>query len=310
MATVNKSVQLIEGANGAFHFEDIYPSIDGGRFPVKRIVGERVELWADCYRGGHDVTAVSLFWRHKGEGEWHRAPMSRHSNGHWFGAFIPEQAGCYGYAWTCGFATWRRAFARKRQAGADVAVDTVEGACMLTKAQAGGPARTPVILKQCEMFLQTKDTATLLMDDLNEAMAEGQFGPDLTRSQPCPLVVDRVGTRVGAWYEIVPRENAALQQTFDLRFIPINDGNVIRFVKQSAHQTHTVAVAIAISRDVLEFWLPLGDTPVVVNGSRAAAVESLVTGEQSASTGAASSCGLSRTAMPPCSSALWREVAP
>ena len=53
--TVNESVQLIEGANGAFHFEDIYPSIDGGRFPVKRIVGERVEVWADRYRDGHDV---------------------------------------------------------------------------------------------------------------------------------------------------------------------------------------------------------------------------------------------------------------
>ena len=181
---------------------------------------------------------------------------------------------------------------------------------MLTKAQAGGPAATPVILRQCETFLQTGGTATLLTDDLNEAMAEGQFGPDLTRSQFFPWVVDRVRTRFAAWYEMVPRENAALQQTFDLRFIPIDDGNVITFVKQSAHQANTVEVDIAISRDVHELWLPLGDSPVVVNGSCAAAVESLVTGEQSGSTGAASSCGLSRTAMPPCSSAVWREVAP
>jgi hypothetical protein len=272
---VNKSVQLIEGANGAFHLEDIYPSIDGGSFPVKRIVGERVEV----YRDGHDGMAVSLVWRHKGEHEWHRAPMSHHSNG---------------------------AFARERQAGADVAVDTIEGAGMLTKAQAGRPDATPVTPGQCETFLQTGDTAALLLDELNEA--EGPFGPDLTRSQLFPVVVDRVRKNFGAWYDILPRQNAALQQTFDLRFIPIDDDNVTTFVKQSADRINTVA--IAISYDAHEFWLPLGDTLIVGNGCHDAAVESLVTGEQSASTGAASSCGLSRTAIPPCSSAIWREVAP
>ena len=231
------------------------------------------------------------------------APRDHHSNARWFGAFIPEPAGRYCYAieaWTDGFATWRGAFARKGQAGADVAVDTIEGAGMLSKAQAGRPDATAIILSQRQTFLQTGDTAALLTDELNEAMAEGPLGPDLTRSQLFPLVVDRVRTNFGAWYDMVPRENAALQQTFDLHFIPIDDGNVITFVKQSAAQTNTVAVAVAISRDVQEFWLPLG----------AAAVESLVTGEQSASTGVASSCGLSRTAIPPCSSAVWREVAP
>ena len=55
--TVNKTTQTVESAaaGGAFHIEDIYPLIDGGRFPVKRIVGERVEVWADIYRDGHDV---------------------------------------------------------------------------------------------------------------------------------------------------------------------------------------------------------------------------------------------------------------
>ena len=55
--TVNKTTQTVESAaaGGAFHIEDVYPLIDGGRFPVKRIVGERVEVWADIYRDGHDV---------------------------------------------------------------------------------------------------------------------------------------------------------------------------------------------------------------------------------------------------------------
>ena len=63
--TVNKTTQTVESAaaGGAFHIEDVYPLIDGGRFPVKRIVGERIDVWADIYRDGHDVVTAALVWR-------------------------------------------------------------------------------------------------------------------------------------------------------------------------------------------------------------------------------------------------------
>ena len=51
------------------------------------------------------------------------------------------------------------------------------------------------------------------------------------------------------------RDNAALQQTSNLRFLPVEDDNVIGFVKESVNQTNSVVVAIALSRDVHEFWL-------------------------------------------------------
>ena len=66
----------------------------------------------------------------------------------------------------------------------------------------------------------------------------------------------------------VRRDNAALQQTSNLRFIPIDDGNVIGFVKESVNQTNSVVVAIALSRDVHEFWFPLGDVQVGMPGER------------------------------------------
>ena len=80
------------------------------------------------------------------------------------------------------------------------------------------------------------------------------------------------------------RENTALQQTSQLRFIPVDDGNVIAFVKESVNQTNSVVAAIALSRDVHEFWLPLGDIEVGMEGDRrhVAAVENLMTGERSA----------------------------
>jgi starch synthase (maltosyl-transferring) len=213
--TVNKTTQTVESAaaGGAFHIEDVYPRIDGGRYPVKRIVGERVEVWADIYRDGHDVVSAALVWRRERDREWRRAPMTHHSNDRWAGSFVPDQPGRYVYAieaWTDEFATWRHGFELKQKAGVDLTLDAIEGAGMLTKAQAGGHAAAAVILRQCEDYLQTGEAAPLLTDELKDAMAESQLRPDLMRSQLFPFVADRPRARAGAWYEMVPRSQGKI----------------------------------------------------------------------------------------------------
>src|SRR5262249_44853035 len=50
--------------------EEIYPSIDAGRFPIKRIAGEPVDVWADIFRDGHAVLAAALLWRPQISNEW------------------------------------------------------------------------------------------------------------------------------------------------------------------------------------------------------------------------------------------------
>jgi starch synthase (maltosyl-transferring) len=211
--TVNKITQTLDrAAHGAFHFEDIYPLIDNGRFPVKRLAGERVEVWADIYRDGADVMACALLWRREREWEWRRAPMIHHSNDRWGGSFVPDRPGRYVYAieaWTDPFATWRRDFEVKRKAGSDLPLDAIEGAGLLTKAQVGSDHAAEIILRQCEDFLQTGDAAPLLTSELQDAMAESQSRPDLTQSPLFPLMVDRPRARAGAWYTMVPRSQGA-----------------------------------------------------------------------------------------------------
>jgi starch synthase (maltosyl-transferring) len=205
-------------ATGAFHIENVYPSIDDARFPVKRIVDEPVEVWADIYRDGHDVTAAALVWRRENQREWRRVQMAHHSSDRWFASFVPETIGRYSYAieaWTDEFATWRRGFELKRKAGADLAiadlaVDAVEGAGLLTKAAATDPRAGALISGQCELFLQTGDAEALLTDELRDAMATSQARPDLTRSQLFPLVVDRPRARYGTWYEMIPRSQGTV----------------------------------------------------------------------------------------------------
>ncbi len=47
--------------------ENLQPLIDGGRYPVKRVVGEDLVVEADVFKDGHDVVSASLKWRVVGE---------------------------------------------------------------------------------------------------------------------------------------------------------------------------------------------------------------------------------------------------
>jgi starch synthase (maltosyl-transferring) len=207
---VNKSLQTGSGLTtaAAFHIEDVYPNVDDGRFPVKRIIGETVEVWADIFRNGHDVTVASLIWKRDGDADWRRVPMRHHGNDRWTACFVPQELGRFHYAievWTDEFATWRRDFERKRDAGLDVTLDALEGASMLTKAQAFKPDAAAVIIQKCEDFLQSGDSAPLLSPLLADAMAESQPRTGRTVSRSYPLVIDRPQARTGAWYEMIPR---------------------------------------------------------------------------------------------------------
>ena len=206
---MNKSNRLVGNiARDAFHIEDIYPSIDGARFAVKRVVGESIDVWADIFRDGHDIVAAALIWRREQDTEWNRTPMRLHNNDRWTASFIPQHIGRHVYAieaWTDEFATWRHGFELKQAVGQDVALDALEGAGLLTKAHSGSPEAAALILRHCEQFLQTGDSAPLLAPELRDAMAESQDRIDVTRSHLLPLMVDRPLARCGAWYEMVPR---------------------------------------------------------------------------------------------------------
>ncbi|OPZ00142.1 alpha-1,4-glucan--maltose-1-phosphate maltosyltransferase [Bradyrhizobium sacchari] len=212
---MNKTIQTVESAaaGSAFLIEDVYPLIDGGRFAVKRIAGERVEVWADIYRDGEAVITAALIWRAEQDREWQSEPMIHHGNDRWSGAFTPVEPGRYVYAieaWTDAFATWSHATARKQRTGADVSLDAIEGAALLTKAHGARQDAAAIIIKRCEDYLQTGDVTPLLATELDAAMAESQSRPDLTRSPLFPLMIDRDRARFGAWYQMMPRSQSEI----------------------------------------------------------------------------------------------------
>jgi starch synthase (maltosyl-transferring) len=51
-------------SRGRVIVERVWPEIDGGRFPIKRTVGEQVTVSADIFADGHDVLAGVVKYRH------------------------------------------------------------------------------------------------------------------------------------------------------------------------------------------------------------------------------------------------------
>ena len=59
--------------------EGVSPELDGGRYPVKREVGDRFEVSADIFKEGHDVLMAVLRHRPSSESVWQETPLQHHS---------------------------------------------------------------------------------------------------------------------------------------------------------------------------------------------------------------------------------------
>ena len=204
-----------------FMIEDIYPAVDAGRYPVKRIAGEAIEVWCDLFRDGHEVVAAALLWRRDGETQWRREPLRHYENDRWRGTFTPPEPGRYAYAieaWTDAFATWRRDFMLKRNAGQNVDVEAQEGLQLLAALKPKGAKVRQLVLAATSDCERTGKPNSLLDDELAAALTDCEPRHDLTRTDPFPLVADPPLARAGAWYEMIPRSQSPVpgrHGTFD-----------------------------------------------------------------------------------------------
>src|SRR5258708_3315323 len=111
--------------------QDVWPSVDCGRYPPKRTLGDTVEIWADVFRDGHEQLGAAVRYRGPGERRWREAPMSHFENDRWTGSFAANELGRWTFhvvAWVDRFASWRHEVSRKHDAGQeDLSSELAEG---------------------------------------------------------------------------------------------------------------------------------------------------------------------------------------
>jgi starch synthase (maltosyl-transferring) len=198
--------------------EHVYPEIDGGRFPIKRVVGDLVEIWADIFSDGHDKLQARIRYRAQSDPGWSEAPMAFFDNDRWVGRFPVTRNGVYLYsieAWRDLFGSWRADLVKKREAGRDVRLELEEGRLLLEKAMARAEGADGALLSSAlaEAANQRDDPDALadllLTDELHAAMIRSAERASLSRyPHELRITVDREAARYSAWYEMMPRSQS------------------------------------------------------------------------------------------------------
>jgi starch synthase (maltosyl-transferring) len=168
--------------------ESVRPEVDCGRYAIKRVLGESVEVHADVFADGHDAVVAVLLWKHEEDAGWRTQPMEYRHNDHWVGSFRVEKLGRYQYSvrgWTDPFLTWQRDLKKRQDAGQDIKIDLQIGSNLLGSK------------------IPTYEEAMAAVSPPPAPERTGEYGRALE------VVVDPVKARFSTWYETFPRSARA-----------------------------------------------------------------------------------------------------
>jgi starch synthase (maltosyl-transferring) len=195
--------------------EDVKPEINGGRFPAKRVVGERIIVEADIFADGHDAVSAVLLYRNENQSRWTEAAMTPLINDRWRGTFEVTETGSYRYTlqgWVDGFKSWHKHFLKKMAAGQDLALERLAGAAIVESAarRAGGEEKKILNRFAAERRAGKPEVGGVALDDelaaLMERYLERRWAT--TYDKELRVTVERVKARSSSWYEIFPRSCA------------------------------------------------------------------------------------------------------
>src|SRR5438128_804191 len=203
------------GAFPSVVIENLQPLIEGGRYPIKRIVGEDLAVEADIFKDGHDVVAAVLKWRVLGKREWRETPMAFVDNDRWRGVCTLYDEVVHEYtveAWTDTFRSWKQEFTKKFEGGISVLrSEALEGAALVEAAakrarDKADAARLREFSKQISTGANSEIYAIAKSGELDVLMATYPDRSDATEYDPARrVIVDREAAMFAAWYEFFPR---------------------------------------------------------------------------------------------------------
>jgi len=194
--------------------DHVRPQLDGGRFPIKRALGETVAVEAHAFADGHDRLRVELLYRRHGHKTWKSFEMIDQGRDEWSASFSVTQLRTYGYtvrAWIDHFATWQAALERKHEAKLDITVDLKIGAKMLrATVKRAAPADAKRLRKWVKVLHSAQDSESAVeIACSKELTAVVRKYPALslatTYEKELFVTVDRRQAVFSTWYEVFPR---------------------------------------------------------------------------------------------------------
>lgn len=191
--------------------EDVRPQVDGGAFPIKRVVGEQVVVEADAFADGHDALTVVLRYREADEEQWREIEMQPLVNDRWQGVFTVTKIGqaCYAIAgWMDHFKSWARDMQKRIDANSVTPIDLEIGARMVDAARAQAEGTDADLLGAFARNLRDGKRHDSVSPDLATLMYRYAERPFISYSPELAVTVDRERAAFSAWYSMFPRSAA------------------------------------------------------------------------------------------------------
>jgi len=197
------------------------PSVDGGRYPVKRIPGEPLDVEADILADGHEPLRALLEVSYEGEAVWETQTLVPEGNDLWTGRILFRREGMANFrirAWISEVAHWQDGLSKKVRAGQreDFEAWLLEGAEIIRAHLARAPrgARTSDLLQWLSLWEKEGDLdqrVALALDKLRGEEASAFPDPRfVTLSETFRVHVERERALRGAWYEFFPRSSGTV----------------------------------------------------------------------------------------------------
>jgi starch synthase (maltosyl-transferring) len=197
--------------------EDVTPSVDGGGFPVKRVVGDRVTVEADVFADGHDAITAVVLHRRASDSHWSEAPMKPLVNDRWTADFTVEAIGPHCFtvtAWVDRFVTWQRGLRKRVAAAQNIGPELTIGGELIREAVERAQGFDRERLEQFEGRVRDSIAPTVALaiaEDEDLARLMLRYAPRrfaTTHSPELAITVDRPKAGFSAWYEMFPRSAA------------------------------------------------------------------------------------------------------
>jgi starch synthase (maltosyl-transferring) len=195
--------------------QDLAPRVDDGRYPVKREIGDTLDVGATIFRDGHDKLAAVVLYRRLADPTWSEAPMECVNPGldAWRGSVMLDENTTYVYtieAWTDVFGSWCGELEKKVADGQKVGVELLEGRAIVAEAagRASGEdgARLIDLLAAFDKASDQRRVGLMLDASVRELLDRWPDRSGAVRAdRELTVVVDRVEARFAAWYEMFHR---------------------------------------------------------------------------------------------------------
>src|SRR6185437_7238061 len=190
----------------------ITPSVEEGRYAVKRCKGDRLAVEADIFTDGHEAIGAELWVRSPVRRGWTRIAMHALGNDRWRAETKLDEEGGWQFrvvAWLDLFGGFVRDTEKKRDAGLSLTLESEEGRLLIETAlrEAAGSTKAGIekILEGLKVLGPADRIALLLAPETSQAMHAADHRPFLGESYVQEVDVERERAGFASWYELFPR---------------------------------------------------------------------------------------------------------